>query len=322
MPAEELCRLRSRARTNARRVANSDRLGRSRSDCGATRCWLRAVCRFVRHVQVEDVGHKLPPANHFGARKRRRTPHIYTTDEIGRLIEAALRLRPMGGLRPYTYSTLIALLSATGLRISEALKLTIADVTSDGLLIRETSSARRGWCRCTTRRSPACSDTWTVAGPARTMIRCSSTSAVGPLATLPSRRPSTGWSTRPASSRGRDIALACTIPAHGCHAVRCRGGPSRPRPVRGARGGTRDLHGPRQRLATYYWYPEHTGRLLWRCRRRRTPRGVRGRSTSTPGLPHRDVPAQHPHSPSEGPRHTSNSYASSFQLTRIRRRPP
>jgi len=44
----------------------------------------------------------------------------------------------MGGLRPYTYSTLIALLWATGLRISEALKLTIADLTSDGLLIRET----------------------------------------------------------------------------------------------------------------------------------------------------------------------------------------
>ncbi|HSZ90681.1 MAG TPA: tyrosine-type recombinase/integrase [Acetobacteraceae bacterium] len=99
---------------------------------------LRAVCRFVRHVQAEDVGHKLPPANYFGARKRRRTPHIYTTDEISCLIEAALRLRPMGGLRPYTYTTLIALLTATGLRISEALKLTIADVTSDGLLIRET----------------------------------------------------------------------------------------------------------------------------------------------------------------------------------------
>ena len=99
---------------------------------------LRAVCRFVRHVRVEDVGHELPPANHFGARKRRRTPHIYTTAEIGRLVDTALWLRPMGGLRPYTCATLIALLSATGLRISEALKLTIADVTSDGLLIRET----------------------------------------------------------------------------------------------------------------------------------------------------------------------------------------
>ncbi|UEM13717.1 hypothetical protein J4G43_005235 [Bradyrhizobium barranii subsp. barranii] len=62
---------------------------------------LRAVCRFVRHVRVEEVGHELPPANHFGARKKRRTPHIYTTDEISRLVEAALRLRPTRGLRPH-----------------------------------------------------------------------------------------------------------------------------------------------------------------------------------------------------------------------------
>jgi integrase len=99
---------------------------------------LKALCRFVRHVRAEDVRHELPPANHFGARKRRRTPHIYSADEIGRLVKASLRLRPNGGLRPHTYATLIALLSATGLRISEALKLTVADVTSDGLLIRET----------------------------------------------------------------------------------------------------------------------------------------------------------------------------------------
>ncbi len=89
---------------------------------------LRAVCRFVRHVRVEDIGHELPPPDYFGARKRRRTPHIYTTGEISRLIEAGLRLRPMRGMCPCTQATLIALLSATGLRISEALKLTIADV--------------------------------------------------------------------------------------------------------------------------------------------------------------------------------------------------
>jgi integrase/recombinase XerD len=99
---------------------------------------LKAVCRFVRHVRVDDARHELPPANHFGARKTRRTPHIYSAQEIDHLIEAALRLRPQGGLRPLTYATLIALLSATGLRISEALKLTVADVTGDGLLIRET----------------------------------------------------------------------------------------------------------------------------------------------------------------------------------------
>lgn len=87
---------------------------------------------------MEDVGHELPPADHFRARKRRRTPHIYTTGEIGGLIEAGLQLRPMRGMCPRTQAALIALLSATGLRISEALKLTIADVTRDGLLIRET----------------------------------------------------------------------------------------------------------------------------------------------------------------------------------------
>ena len=99
---------------------------------------LKAVCRFVRHVRVEDARHELPPANHFGARKTRRPPHIYSATEIDRLNKAALRLRSKGGLRSLTYATLIALLSATGLRISEALKLTVADVTSDGLLIRET----------------------------------------------------------------------------------------------------------------------------------------------------------------------------------------
>jgi integrase/recombinase XerD len=99
---------------------------------------LKAVCRFVRHVRVDDARHELPPANHFGACKRRRPPHIYSAQEIDHLIEAALRLRPKGGLRPLTYATLIALLSATRLRISEALKLTVADVTGDGLLIRET----------------------------------------------------------------------------------------------------------------------------------------------------------------------------------------
>ena len=99
---------------------------------------LKAVCRFVRHVRVEDARHELPPINHFGAHKTRRSPHIYSAAEIDRLIEAALRLRPKGGLRSRTCATLIALLSVTGLRISEALKLTVADVTRDGLLIRET----------------------------------------------------------------------------------------------------------------------------------------------------------------------------------------
>ncbi len=130
---------------------------------------LKAVCRFVRHVRAEDPRHELPPTDHFGARKTRRSPHIYSAAEIDRLIESALQLRPKGSLRSRTYAALIALLAITGLRISEALKLTVADVTHDGLLIRETKfrktrlvplhdTAVAGLKRYLARRSPS-SDT-------------------------------------------------------------------------------------------------------------------------------------------------------------------
>ena len=98
---------------------------------------LKAICRFARHLRAEDHRHELPPATYFGYRKKRPVPHIYS---LNHLIEAAVRLRPKGGLalRPQTYATLLALLATTGLRVSEALGLRYADLTADGLLIRET----------------------------------------------------------------------------------------------------------------------------------------------------------------------------------------
>jgi len=99
---------------------------------------LKTVCRFARHVRAEDDGHELPPADHFGYRKRRRVPYIYSATETNRLIEATDQLTPAGTLRSRTYATLLSLLAATGLRISEALALRFADITADGLLIRET----------------------------------------------------------------------------------------------------------------------------------------------------------------------------------------
>jgi integrase/recombinase XerD len=99
---------------------------------------LKAICRFARHVRVEDDRHELPPANYFGHRKTRRMPYIYSSNEISRLLEAAGRLGPRGTMRAQTYATLIALLASTGLRISEALGLKFIDITDDGLLIRET----------------------------------------------------------------------------------------------------------------------------------------------------------------------------------------
>ncbi len=99
---------------------------------------LKVVCRFARHVRVEDDRHELPPANYFGCCTTRRIPYIYSSNEISRLMQAAGRLRPRGAIRAQTYTTLIALLASTGLRISEALGLKFADITDDGLLIRET----------------------------------------------------------------------------------------------------------------------------------------------------------------------------------------
>jgi integrase len=98
----------------------------------------QTVYRFAQYLRVEDSRHESPPASHFGYRKSRRVPHIYSRDEIDRLVLAAMRLLPSESLQPKTYVALISLLAATGLRISEALHLLISDITPDGLLIRKT----------------------------------------------------------------------------------------------------------------------------------------------------------------------------------------
>jgi integrase len=98
----------------------------------------QTICRFAQYLHVEDSPHESPPANHFGYRKTRRVPHIYSHDEINGLILAAKRLPPSDSLLPKTYAALISLLATTGLRISEALHLLVSDITLNGLLIRKT----------------------------------------------------------------------------------------------------------------------------------------------------------------------------------------
>lgn len=98
----------------------------------------QAVCTFARHLFLDDPCHELPPPNYFGHKKTRRIPHIYSPAEIGRLVLAAGRLTPGGTLRPQTYANLISLLAVTGMRVSEALKLRVDDMTPDGVIIRKT----------------------------------------------------------------------------------------------------------------------------------------------------------------------------------------
>lgn len=98
----------------------------------------QTVYRFAEHARIEEPRHELPPQNHFGYRSTRRVPHIYSAVEIERLIRAAMQLPPAGSLRSHTYATLIALLAATGMRVSEALDLLLTDIHGEALLIRKT----------------------------------------------------------------------------------------------------------------------------------------------------------------------------------------
>jgi len=99
---------------------------------------LKTVVRMARHLRIEDERHEVPPSNVFGYKRSRRVPYIFSKEDFEQLTAAAMQLGPKGSLRPLVYSTLFALLWATGLRISEALGLTFEDVTRDGLLIRKT----------------------------------------------------------------------------------------------------------------------------------------------------------------------------------------
>ena len=55
---------------------------------------LKAVCRFARYMCAEDSRHELPPSRHFGYRKTRPLPHIYSREEVLRLMDTALKFGP------------------------------------------------------------------------------------------------------------------------------------------------------------------------------------------------------------------------------------
>ena len=96
------------------------------------------IVQLARYLHAEDPRHEIPPNDHFPGKRQRPVPYIYSPDEARRLVEAAAQLGPVASSRPRTVSTMLALLFATGLRISEALAVRMADVTPDGLVIRKT----------------------------------------------------------------------------------------------------------------------------------------------------------------------------------------
>jgi integrase/recombinase XerD len=96
---------------------------------------LSFVRGFARYRSATDPGTEVPPCGLFPHRASRAQPYIYTDEEIQRLMDAALRLPPADGLRPWNYYCLFGLLTVTGLRISEALSLQRPDVDLQASLL-------------------------------------------------------------------------------------------------------------------------------------------------------------------------------------------
>ena len=93
------------------------------------------VRRFAKRQVIFDHRSEILPPGYLGRTYERGQPHIYSEEEISDLLQAASKLRPNGGLRPQTYVTLFGLLASTGLRVSEALRLTLEDIDlNDGVL--------------------------------------------------------------------------------------------------------------------------------------------------------------------------------------------
>jgi integrase len=87
---------------------------------------LSAVRGFARYLHALDPSHEVPPPDLLPDRSHRAIPYLYSTEELLALIAATRTLR--GELRQATYRTLIGLLTVTGMRVGEAIRLDRADV--------------------------------------------------------------------------------------------------------------------------------------------------------------------------------------------------
>ena len=100
---------------------------------------MRRIIQFARFLHAEDNAHEVPSFEPYRHVYVRPLPYIYSREEITRILWATGTLRKHYRLRREIYSTLLGLIVATGLRVSEALSLRLDDVSMEGVLqIRST----------------------------------------------------------------------------------------------------------------------------------------------------------------------------------------
>lgn len=92
---------------------------------------LSFVRGFARYRSATDPRTQVPPQGLLPFRPHRARPYLYSDEEIGRLLHAALDMTyrfERGALRPWVFHCLFGLLSVSGLRLGEALNLELRDV--------------------------------------------------------------------------------------------------------------------------------------------------------------------------------------------------
>lgn len=101
---------------------------------------LAVLRRFAKYRQVEDPRTEVPAQDLLPHRYHRKTPYIYSDEQVEQLLHAAQELPSKRGLRSATFATFLGLLAVTGMRVSEAIHLDCGDVdlTQGVLAIRRT----------------------------------------------------------------------------------------------------------------------------------------------------------------------------------------
>jgi integrase/recombinase XerD len=96
---------------------------------------MTAVRGFARHMSGIDPATEIPPLGLVTFRPSWRPPFIYSSADVEALMAAVPRLIPTP-LRAATFRTMIGLLSATGMRVGEAIALNRSDVDwAHGVLV-------------------------------------------------------------------------------------------------------------------------------------------------------------------------------------------
>jgi integrase len=98
-----------------------------------------AVRGFARYLAGIDAATEIPPAGLVSYRARRRTPHLFSDEDVAAVVRHARR-STLFPFRAETLTALIGLLAVTGMRVGEVLRLGIGDIDWDNavILVRNT----------------------------------------------------------------------------------------------------------------------------------------------------------------------------------------